>query len=406
MDGSSTKRYRSGTHRTLEPGQTLSSLERRMFECGITRVADVTGMDNLGIPTVLVVRPNARSTSVSSGRGVDLTAAKVSAIMSAVEQYHAEHVVRPLRLCSAFELRGDCDMLDIDRLPRGPLACSPRERILWTDGRTLEGNHEVFVPYELVHLDHRMPLPPASGFFPSTRYGLASGNTLEEAIVHGICELIEVDSLTLFARRSARERAERQLDLTTVDDALCNELLARFARANLNIAVWDVTTDSGLPCFSCWLMDESPLVFRKAGLVQGSGCHPSRTVALSRALIEAAARRVVRIVGTRDDVDTATPRASSVSAEDRATFSPAIAPAWAFREAPTFEGATLEQDIALLRQKLDMLEVKAAYVDLSRPNFPVRVVRAVASGLEGGADLPGYVPGARAQRIAAVRGAA
>ncbi|TGV60738.1 hypothetical protein EN803_38435, partial [Mesorhizobium sp. M2D.F.Ca.ET.160.01.1.1] len=39
---------------------------------GITRVANVTGLDRIGIPVVMVCRPNARSLAVSQGKGIDL----------------------------------------------------------------------------------------------------------------------------------------------------------------------------------------------------------------------------------------------------------------------------------------------------------------------------------------------
>lgn len=38
---------------------------------GITRAADVTGLDRIGILVALAVRPNPRSVSVSQGKGVE-----------------------------------------------------------------------------------------------------------------------------------------------------------------------------------------------------------------------------------------------------------------------------------------------------------------------------------------------
>src|SRR6185369_3023490 len=85
---------------------------------GITRVAVLTGLDRTGIPVVMVCRPNARSSAVFHGKGVDLAAAKASGIMEAIETWHAEHVVLPLRFGSAAELRKDCRVGDVEGLPR------------------------------------------------------------------------------------------------------------------------------------------------------------------------------------------------------------------------------------------------------------------------------------------------
>jgi YcaO-like protein with predicted kinase domain len=99
------KRYRSGTHRTVTPDETLRRGLRVAPVMGITRIANVTGLDSVGIPVVMVCRPNSRSLAVSQGKGLDLTAAKASGLMESIETYHAETITFPLRLCSHEELR-------------------------------------------------------------------------------------------------------------------------------------------------------------------------------------------------------------------------------------------------------------------------------------------------------------
>ena len=64
---------------------------------GITRVAVLTGLDVIGIPVAAAVRPNSRSVAVHQGKGVTLDAAKASAVMEAVECFHAENIALPLR---------------------------------------------------------------------------------------------------------------------------------------------------------------------------------------------------------------------------------------------------------------------------------------------------------------------
>ena len=72
---------------------------------GISRLADVTGLDRIGIPVVMACRPNARSLAVSQGKGLDRDAARASALMEAIELYHAERIASPLKLSSWNELR-------------------------------------------------------------------------------------------------------------------------------------------------------------------------------------------------------------------------------------------------------------------------------------------------------------
>ena len=52
------KRRFSGTYRTVAPAETVARVRPYFSEAGITRVANVTGLDRLGIPVVMVTRPN------------------------------------------------------------------------------------------------------------------------------------------------------------------------------------------------------------------------------------------------------------------------------------------------------------------------------------------------------------
>src|SRR6266496_3142850 len=97
VDNSEQKSYRAGTHRIRNPEQTLAEYLPKAKDMGITRLANVTGLDWVGIPVYNAIRPNSRSLSVSQGKGVTLEAAKVSALMESIEYWHAEHISLPLR---------------------------------------------------------------------------------------------------------------------------------------------------------------------------------------------------------------------------------------------------------------------------------------------------------------------
>jgi len=130
------KLHRAGTHRTRSPAETLAAYGPRMGELGITRLADVTGLDHVGLPVYMAVRPNARSLSVSQGKGIDRDSAKASALMEAIEGWHAERVELPLRYESLAALRraGEA-VLDVRRLQLHPGATLRDEApIAWVHG--------------------------------------------------------------------------------------------------------------------------------------------------------------------------------------------------------------------------------------------------------------------------------
>ena len=114
--GDDLKGHVRGTHRQVSPARTLERVRPFLGEMGITRVANITGLDTVGLPVVMVCRPNARSLAVSQGKGLDLDSAKASGVMEAVESWHAEHVVLRLRLASWYELAERAPVADVSAL--------------------------------------------------------------------------------------------------------------------------------------------------------------------------------------------------------------------------------------------------------------------------------------------------
>ncbi len=389
-----------GTHRIRLARETLDLVEPLFPEFGITRVANITGLDTIGIPTVLVTRPNSRSLSVTQGKGLDLNAAKASAVMEAVEHFHAERVELPVRWAPYAELSTLGPIVNPEALPSYLRPFSPHEALLWVQGSVYPTLEPIWVPYEMVHLNLTLPLPPGSGVFPLGSNGLASGNSLAEALAHGVWELVERDAVALFYAMSPSEQQQRRLRLGSVDDASACELLDRYARAKIRVGVWDVTSDVGIAAFYAAIVEEVYDPFRPIGKASGYGCHLDRGVALCRALTEAAQSRLTRISGSRDDIQRedydriraeASIRRHQAELEGEGQRS--------FQAVPTQTFSGIEDDLRETAHRVERASVgPVLFVDLSRAGYRIFVVRAIIPGLEGAPDVPGYVPGFRAVR--------
>ena len=94
-----------GTFRACLPDVTIKWLQPKVTKIGITRVANITGLDCVGIFVVTSIRPNAKHLSVSQGKGLTLELAKISAIMESFEGYHAENPPDTLMQGSYQELK-------------------------------------------------------------------------------------------------------------------------------------------------------------------------------------------------------------------------------------------------------------------------------------------------------------
>jgi YcaO-like protein with predicted kinase domain len=397
------KAYTLGTHRVRPPEETFRAVQPLLGRFGITRVANITGLDHIGIPVWQAIRPNGRTLAVSQGKGLDATSAKVSAVMESIEAWHAEYSLPPVILDSYAALSSRAVVLDPERLPavRGSLY-RPGAIIPWAEATDLLGGGPVWVPFELVHLMFVVPEPPGTGCFLRSSNGLASGNTFAEAAVHALAEVIERDGLALgeTLRPAALER--RRLDLATIDDPAAVELVARLEKAGAAVSVHDLTTDVGVPIFRAVFFDRSrDDLLNPAPAARGFGCHPDAGVALCRALTEAAQSRLSFISGARDDLSRRQYRqvqsGAALDRERRAVRNRGPGPR-RFADVRGCATATVEGDLDAMLGRLRRIGVPhAAAIELTPPGLPFSVVRVVVPGLEGYPHAAGYVPGARAR---------
>ncbi len=273
---------------------------------GITRLAKVTGLDRIGIPVWMAVRPNARNLSVSQGKGLTDGDARASAIMEATELCVAEAPWAPTVNTSARALReAGKRTIDTKRSRRrGEADLDVDEEAEWIEGFDLLAEVPVWVPLELVTVNADQNGRAARGRFRQTSDGLASGNVLLEAVLHGLCERIERDALCLWSFRSDRQIAERCIDPDLLEDESLSECARRFAQAGLRFRLFDITSDIGVPTYFAVVgpqLDELGANSRFFDVAGGSGTHPDPVRAALRAVTEAAQTRLTTISGARDD---------------------------------------------------------------------------------------------------------
>ncbi len=380
------RRYFSGTFRTRAPEDTLALITPYLARAGITRVAVVTGLDVIGLPVVMVTRPASRSLSVTQGKGATLAAAKVSGIMEALEHFCAESIDAPLRYASAREMIAQGRrVVDCSRLSRTASALTSGTPISWIAGRSLLDGAEVWLPYELVHLDYRLPLPSGSGHFLASSNGLASGNTLLEASCHALYESIERHETDTFYALPPAAQELCRVKLDSITDELCCQLLERLREAQVRAAVWDLSSDLGVACFLCDLLDQNRDHFRMLARARGIGCHSDRGVALARALCEAAQSRLTMIAGSRDDIS----RRELCEARSAETWEYASRQIEGggrasrdFARTPSQSFTNFEQERSWLVGRLARAGHDApVLVELSQAQLPIAVARVVTPGL-------------------------
>lgn len=376
------KAHLLGTHRAAGVAEMLARVAPHLAPCGIARVSRITGFDRTGLEVFTVARPNARGLSVANGKGLDRATARLSGVMEALERWHAEHVLLPLRFGTAEDVAALGAPVVVAGLPRA--RTGDPGLTFWASALDVAAGTPARVPFELVHCAW-VAAGPAPGVFEATTDGLASGSHPVEAALHGLCELIETDACALFEGLPPEARAARRLDPATIDDPGLRELCGRLAAQGFALALWDATSDIGAPVLLAVLVDErdprTPAGF-------GAGCHPDRAVATFRAISEAAQTRVIAMTGTRDDLGPVL-FAGATGLRFRWALEAGGAGRRDWRAIPSFASDCLRADLAALVARVAAVGAGPVLaVDLGR--LPgLSVIRVLVPGLEPEAGLPG-----------------
>ena len=372
---------------------------------GITRLADVTGLDYLGIPVIMACRPNSRALSVAQGKGLDLDAARVSGFMEAAETFHGEHIDLPISFASRHALARDRRVIDLDLVPKShDFAATDRTELPWIEAEDLTDGSSMWIPYDLIHTDCRDVREFEPSFdFPICSNGLASGNNRLEAICSGLYEIIERDANALWGLRPRASRAATRLDLDSVDDPYCRTLIDRLTDAKMMLSVWDMTSDVGVAAFFVRLREGPGNARIPLGAFCGAGCHLSRGIALSRAITEAVQSRLTYISGSRDDLkrhDYEEPAEQRLKEFANKLWENRV-PARRFADVPDTMRTDFDSDLAFMLGRLKAVGIeRVCVVDLTKPEFGIPVVRLMVPGLElDPEDAPDYALGERAHRF-------
>ncbi|MFH8837199.1 YcaO-like family protein [Streptomyces sp. NPDC017868] len=370
------KSYFSGTHRVCPPEQTWERIVPLFPTFGITRIADITWLDDIGIPVYQAIRPNGRYLSVYQGKGLDTVSAKVSAAMEAIERWHGEHLdLRPDLVATAREIAPELGY-GLNELTLHRRNClNPGSRLALRTARRLSDGGTSFVPVDCLDIDLRVARQWQPPMFRATTNGLASGNTADEAILHALYEVIERDTLA---------RLESAPWSTVAPDTVVGHsraLLDHYRDAKIKVLISVLPSPLGIPCFSATIWNDNFPVPRN-----GFGCHLDSDVALCRALTEAAQVRVSYIAGSRDDLQDREYRDVQ-----RAIANPANAAIFELAETAAAVDFTTIQSLTVLdlRQEIDELATRVVdvtgrsplVVDHTRDDFGIPVVHVLCPGL-------------------------
>lgn len=397
------KNFMEGTHRACCPSETFEKYRHLMPMMGITRLANITGLDRIGLPVVVSVRPNSRALSTSQGKGDSLIAAKTSALMESMETWHAERVDVPLNYDSYNSIKRTDHVIDVHKMAqRKNTFFEPNRPLEWCEGHDIISNKKVWVPYDAVSVNFVFRNNKEFTFVNGSN-GLASGNHYSEATLHALLEVIERDAWSLWNLVPPESQKTFQVDLEQVKSRseYLRVTLDLVETKGLVVASWDITSDLGIPTYYCVIL-EDPDKPTWMPIVSSSGCgtHLDPVVAFSRALNEAIQSRATVISGSRDDQFPSDYSVAIDKQEHRNTkrILTEIPASYPFPKHQPEISDHFEGDLNSTIERLKGIGITELVVlDLGRPEIGLPVVKVLVPGLEGTPN-DGIRPGERAHK--------
>ena len=369
--------------RVMPPEETLKRVLPLLKKAGMGEPEDITDKDNLGIPVFSVDRQETAlgKPKYYNGKGATREQAMASGVMEAIERYSAEQRDTDDVVVGTYEQAKEA-MMTVNPadliLPLPVLDVYPVADIAWTRGFEMFRGCHILVPACAVFY----PYFP-NGDYPLFKWhtnGIASGNTMEEAILHALFEDIERDAWSI-AEYNDRSNADI---LIRDKDSVPAQLIAKFEAQGIKVHLKDLTSDLGIPTIGAAADDT---VTKDPELLTiGVGTHLNPEIAAIRAITEVAQSRTTHKHGMKINA-----QLQKTSQELGYEKIKAINHMWYgdnekkiyLEDMPDQSTPYVLDDIEVVLGKLMECGFdQVIAVDLTRPELGVPTVRMIVPGLE------------------------
>ncbi|MEW8144556.1 MAG: TOMM precursor leader peptide-binding protein [Candidatus Thiodiazotropha endolucinida] len=203
------------------------------------------------------------------------------------------------------------------------------ETIKWTKAWSLTKNQLRYIPTAFCYYQYRSD--NETMFCRADSNGCASGNTLEEAILQGLFEVVERDATAIWWYNMLNRP---QVDLTSLNDPYVLNIQKYLHSKGRLLYVLDTTTDINIPCFCA--VSTTP---NGEKIFFGQGAHLDARVAISRAITEMNQSLVAR-------------RAFELPEENR------VIPQWMEQARDWYQNATLDSHTYLIPLRQETTDIR------------------------------------------------
>jgi len=368
------KGYTYDLDKLLPPAETIARVKSRLARVKLDILQETLRIDSgrLDIPVYIsllgVDAQRVVPTKKQMGKGAMPVQAEASALMELVERFSFFSYLAegPLAFSRPRDLSGQA--LDFALLSKSLFDGSPEVK----QAADLYQNWPLyFVPAtNLTRGEAR--LLPLHWFYLIEEYnGPAAGNCLEEAILQGLCEVVErhVGSVISHDRLITP-----LIDPESVTDPVARELLEKFWKNGIKVFLRDFSLDTGIPSVGALAYD--PATFpQESEIVFTCGTTPDPTKSLMRALTE-----IAQLAGDFHRRTSYRPTLPKYESLEEAAYLMAEGPMVSLDSLPDLGHDNLAEEVRRCLAALDRLNLEILVVDVTHPELQIPAVYVLIPG--------------------------
>ncbi len=372
------KVYSHDLDKARTPEETVEWISNRFRVYGKDILLDIKRIDTgrLGIPVFISLcgkeATNIIGKKKQMGKGATELQARASALMELAERYSFFHFVKKVRK-PFFKLSDIKDTAvgvdeflkaihdvesDVEKVEKFLLNVPLR----WVAARNVTKNEDRWIPFDWFYIINEYNGP-------------ASGNELEEAVLQGLCEVVErhVGTLISYNRIMVPDIDPESLTLD-----VAGELLSKFRSCGIRLHLKDFSMDTGVPSVGALAYD--PATFpERSEIVFTVGTTPDPEKSLCRALTE-----IAQLAGDFESSTSYKPTYPKYSSLDEADYLTTSSKKVAVSSLPNLSSDDILEELLKMVEVLyrnkewnvfvvnithDVLKVPAAYVIVPGAHF-------------------------------------
>ena len=368
------KGYTYDLDKLFPPQETINRVKDRLAGLDLKILKETVRIDSgrLDIPVYLslldVDAMRVIPTRKQMGKGATPAQAEASALMELVERFSFFSFLEegPLLYGRAKDLDGQA--LAFDYLARSLFDASPEAAaaaqlyaewpLYFAPATNLSTGQAVFLPFHWFYLIEEYNGP-------------AAGNCLEEAVLQGLCEVVErhVGSVISHERRPTPA-----IDPDTAKDPAVREMLDKFQRNGIKLYLRDFSLDTGIPTVGVLAYD--PATFpEKSEIIFTAGTTPDPEKSLSRALTE-----VAQLAGDFQNRTSYRPTLPKYSSLAEAAYLMEPGPLKPLQALPNLSHGNLAEEARRCLKALSALSLEVLAVETTHPVLNIPAVYILIPG--------------------------